>query len=170
MIAPVTAGVAAASRPPAFPIPGGRNSLFPIRAGRPMAAPVHFWPRNRPNSNFPLTSRLWYWYNKPIRRPSQRRTEHVCDRGEADRGVEGHQTLREKTLRVIAAFHTTTDALAMEARCQADGVPGRLIPLPKEISAGCGLAWSAPPDDVEGLRKLLRSAGITPQVVREVEV
>ena len=26
-------------------------------------------------------------------------------------------------------------------------VPGRLIPLPREISAGCGLAWRMLPED-----------------------
>ncbi len=26
-------------------------------------------------------------------------------------------------------------------------IPGRLIPLPRELSAGCGLAWRMPPED-----------------------
>ena len=60
--------------------------------------------------------------------------------------------------------------MAFEDYCIRHGVQGRLIPLPKEISAGCGLAWSAPPDDEEGLRKLLSAAGIVPQHVRELEV
>ena len=78
--------------------------------------------------------------------------------------------MRSRETRLIAAFYTTHDAMAFEDFCVARGAPGRLIPLPREISAGCGLAWSAPPDDMEGLRNLLRSAGITPQVVRELEV
>ena len=78
--------------------------------------------------------------------------------------------MRARERRLIVAFYTTHDAMAFEDFCAARGAPGRLIPLPREISAGCGLAWSAPPDDGEELRKLLRSAGITPQVVRELEV
>ena len=31
----------------------------------------------------------------------------------------------------------------MEARCHAAGLPGRLVPVPGEITAGCGLAWMA---------------------------
>lgn len=52
--------------------------------------------------------------------------------------------MREKTLRVLITFHTTTDALTMERMCQAKGVPGRLIPVPGIITAGCGMCWSAP--------------------------
>ena len=70
--------------------------------------------------------------------------------------------MREKTLRVIAAFHTTTDALAMEARCQADGVPGRLIPLPTVISAGCGMCWSAPAEAKAAVTEAAAAAGIEP--------
>ena len=31
--------------------------------------------------------------------------------------------------------------MAFEEYCLKNGIIGRLIPLPKEISAGCGLAW-----------------------------
>ena len=65
--------------------------------------------------------------------------------------------MREKTLRAVVAFRTTTDALAMEAYCGAHGVPGRLIPLPTIISAGCGMCWSAPAEaqaDVVGAAKV----------------
>ena len=36
--------------------------------------------------------------------------------------------------------------MALEKYCNEHGIPGRLIPIPREITAGCGLAWSAPPD------------------------
>ena len=60
--------------------------------------------------------------------------------------------MRKKEKRLITAFYTTHDAMAFEEFCHEHGVPGRLIPLPREISAGCGLAWSAPPEDEEGLK------------------
>ena len=75
-----------------------------------------------------------------------------------------------KQLRLIAAFHTTHDAMAFEDFCHAAGAEGRLIPLPRAISAGCGLAWSAPPDDEAGLVALLHAAGIEPQHVRRMEI
>lgn len=52
--------------------------------------------------------------------------------------------MREKQLRLVVAFHTTTAAMSLERYCNAHQIPGRLIPIPREITAGCGLAWSAP--------------------------
>ena len=51
--------------------------------------------------------------------------------------------MRKKELKLIVTFHTTADAMAMEKCCKEHQVPGRLIPVPREISAGCGLSWCA---------------------------
>ena len=59
--------------------------------------------------------------------------------------------MRKKELKLIVTFHTTADAMAMEKACREDNIPGRLIPVPREISAGCGLAWCALPDQRESL-------------------
>ena len=40
--------------------------------------------------------------------------------------------------RLIITFRCTTDAIAMEKSCKATGAPGRLIPVPRSISASCG--------------------------------
>lgn len=78
--------------------------------------------------------------------------------------------MRMRQRRLIVAFYTTHDAMAFEDFCAAKGAPGRLIPLPREISAGCGLAWSAPPEDGAGVRKLLDEAGIAPQHLKELDI
>ena len=78
--------------------------------------------------------------------------------------------MRKKEKRLIVAFYTTHDAMAFEEYCASCGAEGRLIPLPREISAGCGLAWSAPPGNEAGLRALLSGAGIAPQHLRELEI
>lgn len=52
--------------------------------------------------------------------------------------------MREKTPKLVITFSTTSAAMAMEAACGQEN--GRLIPLPSEISGGCGLAWCANPD------------------------
>nr|WP_307991263.1 DUF3343 domain-containing protein [uncultured Niameybacter sp.] len=49
--------------------------------------------------------------------------------------------MREKRNYMIITFHTTTEAMATEKVCTQKGIKGRLIPIPREISAGCGLAW-----------------------------
>jgi hypothetical protein len=51
--------------------------------------------------------------------------------------------LEKKESRIIA-FPSTTMALKMEKCCLEQNRTGRLIPLPRELSAGCGLAWCEP--------------------------
>ena len=53
--------------------------------------------------------------------------------------------MRKKELKLVVTFHTTADAMAMEKACKEQNVPGRIIPVPRTISAGCGLAWCAAP-------------------------
>ena len=61
----------------------------------------------------------------------------------------GSGLMRKKELKIVVTFHTTADAMAMERICKEKGIPGRLIPVPRILSAGCGLAWAAPPEDKE---------------------
>lgn len=49
--------------------------------------------------------------------------------------------MREKKWITVIAFATTTQAMAAEKAADEKGFPGRLIPVPREITAGCGLAW-----------------------------
>lgn len=62
---------------------------------------------------------------------------------------------REKTMKVVFAFPTTTMAMKMEAAAKAKTAPGRLIPVPRQISAGCGMAWCAPVADRAFLEQLI---------------
>lgn len=71
--------------------------------------------------------------------------------------------LRKKSPRVVVTFHTTTAAMKTEQAARDKDVPGRLIPVPREITAGCGLAWSAPPEAEDALRTLLAAIGVNAQ-------
>lgn len=55
--------------------------------------------------------------------------------------------MRIKRNYIVLSFRTTLEAMEWEKQCHARQVPGRLIPLPREISAGCGLAWRMLPGD-----------------------
>ena len=55
----------------------------------------------------------------------------------------------------MVTFRTTTGAMAMERSCKAAGVPGRLIPVPRTITAGCGMCWAAPPSARETVEELV---------------
>ena len=61
---------------------------------------------------------------------------------------------REKRLWLVATFPTTTAAITMERLCGQLGLPGRLIPVPRSISASCGMAWRAPEDAREPLEAM----------------
>lgn len=69
--------------------------------------------------------------------------------------------MRAKSLKLIVTFHTTTAAMAMERVCTAAGLPGRLIPVPREITAGCGMSWKAEPEDRAALEAFVTEKGIT---------
>ena len=70
-----------------------------------------------------------------------------------------------KHQRVVFTFHTTTDAMAMESLCKSSNIDGRMIPVPGEITADCGLAWCAAPEQEETLTNALLAAGIPVQGV-----
>lgn len=50
--------------------------------------------------------------------------------------------------------------MAAERCCTGNGLDGRLIPLPGEISAGCGLAWKCRVGDGAKTAELIMAAGI----------
>lgn len=60
----------------------------------------------------------------------------------------------EKKLSLVISFNKTVDAMAVEEYCLKNNVPGRLIPLPKEISAGCGLAWKCDVSQVDEMKNV----------------
>lgn len=69
----------------------------------------------------------------------------------------------QKEMRLVVTFHTTAQAMAMEQACRGAGADGRLIPVPRSITAGCGLAWSARPESREPLEALMQEQGISHQ-------
>lgn len=77
--------------------------------------------------------------------------------------------MRQKKPRLIVTFETTAMALKMEKICHAAGAPGRLIPVPREITAGCGMAWMAEPEELEQLQAVMRAGNVTPQGIHVLE-
>lgn len=75
--------------------------------------------------------------------------------------------MRKKERKLVITFHTTTDAMAMEHACRACGADGRMIPVPREITAGCGLAWCGETEDGELFREIMKKAGIREEEIRE---
>ncbi len=60
--------------------------------------------------------------------------------------------------------------MAMEKACKERGVPGRLIPVPRVISAGCGLSWCAEIAEKENIKAMMQSVGIQEEDMHECMV
>ena len=68
--------------------------------------------------------------------------------------------MRVKVDSLVITFPTTAAAMACEDLCGKKGLPGRMIPVPGQISAGCGLAWKVSPADKPSFELELAAAGI----------
>lgn len=73
--------------------------------------------------------------------------------------------MRAKEAKIVVTFSNTTDAMKMESLCEKEKVPGRMIPVPKVISAGCGLAWCSEPENEDRIRAVLKEAGLKEEAV-----
>ena len=78
--------------------------------------------------------------------------------------------MRKKELKLVVTFHTTADAMAMEKLCHDQNIPGRLIPVPRILSAGCGLSWCTELTEKESVKKAVHLAGIEEEAIQECMV
>lgn len=68
--------------------------------------------------------------------------------------------MRQKKDYCIMTFATTEDALAMEEFCRQQDIPGRIIPLPGDVAAGCGLCWRMSPEEARQWKPALQKQKI----------
>lgn len=47
--------------------------------------------------------------------------------------------MKEKKLYIT--FSTSSDAIATESICKEKKISGKLVPIPRVLSASCGMAW-----------------------------
>lgn len=77
---------------------------------------------------------------------------------------------RKKTPHAVVTFGSTADAMAVQAAAANGGVPGRMIPVPSEISAGCGLAWSVAAAQRNELERALSDRNLAYEAITEVDL
>lgn len=63
--------------------------------------------------------------------------------------------MREKKTYLVVSFHSTTQAMAFERKAKSNGLTGRMIPVPSDITSGCGLAWRDEPSARDTVEKLV---------------
>ena len=67
--------------------------------------------------------------------------------------------MRRKVITTVVTFSTTTAAMKMEKTARESEFQGRLIPIPSEISAQCGLAWKCVEQSEEETEDFLEKKG-----------
>ena len=78
--------------------------------------------------------------------------------------------MRKKELRLVVTFASTHQAMKMEQYAKDEKIRGRIIPLPREISAGCGLCYSAPPEARDEVLSVVEKYELTPEQVVEIVI
>ena len=46
---------------------------------------------------------------------------------------------------LLLTFYTTAGVMALERACTQAGLPGHIVPVPRSITADCGMAWRCEP-------------------------
>lgn len=77
--------------------------------------------------------------------------------------------MKKKEIKLVITFHTTADAMAMEKACKGKS-EGRLIPVPRELSAGCGLSFSTAVSERSLIEQILKDSGIDFEEMAECEL
>lgn len=75
--------------------------------------------------------------------------------------------MRSKSMKTVVTFASTADAMAMEDAARKFDVPGRIIPVPSQISAGCGLSWCVDKTGRQALLEALDTFGLAHEGVFE---
>ena len=78
--------------------------------------------------------------------------------------------MRRKTPKIVLTFPRTAAASAFETHAQAQGLPGRMIPVPSVLSAGCGLAWCADVSCREDLERAAENATLEVESINVVDL
>ena len=76
---------------------------------------------------------------------------------------------------LVVTFPTTAAAMSCEECCQrrglgGRGLGGRMIPVPGEVAAGCGLAWKTTPEAREELAAALAADGVPVEAMTVIEL
>jgi hypothetical protein len=78
--------------------------------------------------------------------------------------------MRKKEWKVVITFKTATGAMNMEKFCKENSLSGRLIPVPRQIHAGCGLAWCAQPELKDIYENAMNIQGLLYENIYVIEI
>ncbi len=68
--------------------------------------------------------------------------------------------MNSKEKNLFVTFYTTAEAMAIEQSCSDNNIEGKLVPVPRVLSAGCGVAWKGRPEDIDITTQILKDNDI----------
>ena len=75
-----------------------------------------------------------------------------------------------KKLKAVFSFAKTSDAMKMDKINNENKLPGKMIPVPREISAGCGIAYSIDASIKENAISLANENNVNIESIHEIEM
>ncbi|GCF94231.1 hypothetical protein NRIC_21220 [Enterococcus florum] len=57
---------------------------------------------------------------------------------------------------LFVTFDTEHEALHFSSLCKQASIEGRLMPIPRKLSAGCGIAWRSEPNWEQAILALMQ--------------
>lgn len=75
-----------------------------------------------------------------------------------------------KSEKLVIAFHKTSDAMKMDKINKDNKLPGKIIPVPREISAGCGMAYSIDISFEEKINELINQNNINYESMHHISM
>lgn len=73
-----------------------------------------------------------------------------------------------KERHLYITFFTSAEAMATEQLCLENNISGKLVPVPRQLSANCGISWQARVEDEEKLKKILKENDIQWEVIQAI--
>lgn len=61
---------------------------------------------------------------------------------------------------LFVTFYTTAEAMATEEACKSRNIEGKLVPVPRVLSAGCGISWKGNSKDKDITEQALKEDDI----------
>lgn len=77
--------------------------------------------------------------------------------------------MRKKEIRTIIVFSSTSHAMAFYDICKKENAPGKAVPVPGNVKAGCGMAWCIKPSEREEIIRLINRTNSPYEGIYETE-
>lgn len=74
-----------------------------------------------------------------------------------------------KSLKLVITFANPTHAFAFESACKQYEISGRLLPVPVELTGGCGIGWTSKIEDKDIVKNFIDEQNLAVSHILELE-